>query len=78
MAKGLQDYAVQESVSPYIKAVVATQSDQDACRAVHMKGTSADVTLTVNDADVVFHLLKGYTYPICATKSSSTDVVFLY
>ena len=49
MAKGLQDYAVQESVSPYIKAVVATGSDQDACRAVHMKGTSANVNLTVND-----------------------------
>ena len=78
MAKGLQDYTVQECVSPFIKAVVATQSDQDACRAVHMKGTAADVTLTVNGADVVFHLLKGHTYPICATKSSSTSVVLLY
>jgi len=68
MAKGLQDYAIQESVSPYVKAVVATQSDQDACRAVHMKGTAADVTLTVAGADVVFHLLKGHTYPICAKK----------
>tara|TARA_B100001250_G_scaffold160825_2_gene138176 strand:+ start:14593 stop:14829 length:237 start_codon:yes stop_codon:yes gene_type:complete len=78
MAKGLNDYAVQESVAPYIKAVVATQSDQDACRAVHMKGTAANVTLTVNGVDVAFHLLKGHTYPICATKSSSTDVILLY
>jgi len=78
MAKGLNDYAVQESVAPYIKAVVATQSDQDACRAVHMKGTAANVTLTVNGVDVLFHLLKGHTYPICATKSSSTDVILLY
>ena len=78
MAKGLQDYSINESVSPYIKSVVATQSDQDACRAVHMKGTSANVTLTVNDADVVFYLLQGHTYPICATKSSSANVVFLY
>ena len=78
MAKGLQDYAVQESVSPYIKAVVATGSDQDACRAVHMKGTSASVNLTVNGSVVAFWLIKGHTYPICATKSSSTDVVFLY
>ena len=78
MAKGLNDYAVQESVAPYIKAVVATGNDQDACRAVHMKGTAANVTLTVNGADVVFHLLKGHTYPICATKSSSTDVILLY
>tara|TARA_R100000808_G_scaffold750_1_gene3587 strand:- start:1396 stop:1632 length:237 start_codon:yes stop_codon:yes gene_type:complete len=78
MAKGLNDYAVQESVAPYIKAVVATTNDQDACRAVHMKGTAANVTLTVEGVDVVFHLLKGHIYPICATKSSSTDVVFLY
>ena len=43
-----------------------------------MKGTSANVNLTVNDEVIAFHLLKGHTYPICATKSSSTDVVFLY
>ena len=43
-----------------------------------MKGTAANVTLTVEGVDVVFHLLKGHIYPICATKSSSTDVVFLY
>ena len=56
MAKGLNDYSSQESVSPYISAVVATTNDQPDTRAVHMKGTSADVTLTVNDVDVVFHL----------------------
>ena len=78
MAKGLQDYSINESVAPYIKAVIATQSDQDACRAVHMKGTAANVTLTVDGVDVVFYLLQGHIYPICATKSSSTDVVFLY
>ena len=78
MAKGIQDYTSQESLAPYIKAVVATQSDQDPCRAVHMKGTAADVTLTVGDVDVVFHLLKGHTYQICATKSNSTSVVLLY
>ena len=78
MAKGIQDYTPQESVAPYIKAVVATQSTQDPCRAVHMKGTAADVTLTVGDVDVVFHLLKGHTYQICATKSNSTSVVLLY
>jgi hypothetical protein len=78
MAKGIQDYTSQESVAPYIKAVVATTNAQDPCRAVHMKGTAADVTLTVNGADVVFHLLKGHTYPICATKASANTVVFLY
>ena len=78
MSKGLQDFSVQEGVAPYVKAVVATASAQDATRAVHMKGTSANVTLTVNGSDVVFHLLKGHTYPICATKSSSTDVIMLY
>ena len=78
MAKGIQDYTSQESLAPYIKAVVATGSAQDPCRAVHMTGATPAVTLTVNDVDVVFHLLQGHTYPICATKSSSTDVVLLY
>ena len=54
--KGLADFPVCESVAPFIKAVVATGSAQDACRAVHMKGTSANVTLTVNGSDVAFHL----------------------
>ena len=78
MAKGIQDYTPQESVAPYIKAVVATGSSQDPCRAVHMKGTSASVNLTVDDTVVAFWLIKGHIYPICATKSSSTDVVLLY
>jgi|TARA_B100000315_G_C14485541_1_gene545013 hypothetical protein len=78
MAKGLNDYTIQESVSPYIKAVAATGNDQDPCRAVHMTGTSATVTLYVDGAGMDFWLIKGHTYPICATKSSSTDVVFLY
>ena len=73
-----QDSLETCSLAPYIKAVVATGSTQDPCRAVHMKATDADVTLTVNDVDVVFRLLRGHTYPICATKSSSTDVVLLY
>ena len=78
LPKVILDYSAQESVAPYIKAVVATTSTQDACRAVHMKGTAADVTLTIGGDDIVFHLLKGHTYPICATKSSSTSVVLLY
>ena len=78
MPKGLQDYSAKESVAPYIKAVAATGSAQDACRAVHMKVADAAVTLTVNGEDVAFWLLRGHIYPICATKSSSTDVVFLY
>jgi len=78
MPKALHDFTAQESVAPYIKAVVATSSAQDACRAVHMKVADASVTLTVNGTDVAFWLLRGHIYPICATKSSSTDVVFLY
>ena len=78
MAKGLQDYTVDESTSPYVKAVVATGSAQDACRAVHMKGTSASDNLTVNDSVVAYWLIKGHTYPICATKASANTVVFLY
>jgi len=78
MAKKLNDYEVRESVSPYVKAIDATGSDMDPCRAVHMNGTSAEVTLTIDDTDVGIYLVQGRTYQISATKSSSTDVVFLY
>ena len=73
-----QTYTAQESVAPYGKAVVAGTDAVDPCRAIHMNGTDASVNLTVNNVVVAFWLLKGRTYPICATKSSSTDVVLLY
>jgi|TARA_Y100000310_G_C20701177_1_gene830032 hypothetical protein len=76
--RGLMEYPVAESVAPFTAAEVATGNDQKCCRAVHMKGTAADVTLTVGGSDIVFHLLKGHTYSISATKSSSTSVVFLF
>ena len=78
MAKGLNDYSAQESVAPYIKAVVATTSDQDACRAVHMKATAAGITLTVDDVDVVFHLLKGQTYTISYIKDRADTLDIYY
>ena len=78
MPKGLQDYTVGESTSPYVSAVIATTNDQPATRAVHMKGTSANVNLTVNGEIVQFWLIKGYVYPICCTKASATTVVMLY
>jgi hypothetical protein len=78
MAKGLLDYTVGESVAPYIKAVVATTSDQDACRAIYVK-VAGNYVLTINDVDVTFTgLLAGNIYPVCATKSSSANVIFLY
>ena len=78
MPKGLQDYTVGESTSPYVSAVIATTNDQPATRAVHMKGTSANVNLTVNGEIVQFWLIKGYIYPICCTKASAATVVMLY
>ncbi|MDP6586212.1 MAG: hypothetical protein QF535_16295 [Anaerolineales bacterium] len=78
LPKGLQDYSAQESVAPYVKAVVATTNTQDACRAIYVK-VAGEYTLTINDADVVFTgLLAGHIYPVCTTKSSSANVVFLY
>ena len=78
MAKGIQDYSVNESVSPYIKAVVATTNDQDACRGIYVL-VAGNYDLTVNDAVVTFTgLLAGHMYPICATKSNSANVLFLY
>tara|TARA_Y100001951_G_C11080175_1_gene150892 strand:+ start:269 stop:505 length:237 start_codon:yes stop_codon:yes gene_type:complete len=78
MAKGLQDYTVDESTSPYVSAVVATTGDQPATRAVHMKGASANINLTVNGELVQFWLIKGHIYPISCTKASADTVVMLY
>ena len=76
--KGVQDYSVNESVSPYTKAVVATTSDQDACSAIYVKVAGA-YDLTVDGKAITFTgLLAGHIYPICATKSSSANVIFLY
>jgi len=76
--KGAQDYSVSESVSPYTKAVVATTNDQDACRAIYVK-VAGDYSLTVDGKVIAFSgLLKGHIYPVCATKSSSANVIFLY
>lgn len=78
MAKGIQDFTAQESGAPYIKAVVSTQADMDACRAVYISaGTSH--TLTINGDDVDFiNMNAGYIYPISCTKSDLTTVIFLY
>ena len=76
---GLQDFTVKESIAPYHKAVVSDGSTPvDECRGIHMKGTSADVNLTINGTVVAFHLLKGHTYPIACTLSNSSSVVHLY
>ena len=77
--KGMNDFAVQESVAPYTKAVVATVNGEvSACRAIYMKAGGNPV-LTVNGVAITFTgMLIGNIYPICATKSSSADVVFLY
>jgi hypothetical protein len=76
--KGVQDYSVSESVSPYTKAVVATTNDQDPCRAIYVK-VGGGYDLTVDGKAITFTgLLVGRIYPICATKSSSANVIFLY
>ena len=78
MPKGLQDYSAKESVSPYIKAVVATTSDMDACRAVYIKSGTRH-TLTIDGVDVAFTgLIVGTIYPISCTKSNTANVIFLY
>ena len=77
-SKTTQDWTVQESSSPYIKAIASTGAEVDPSKAIHMKGTSANVNLTIGGEVITLHLLKGYTYKISATKSSSNDVVFLY
>lgn len=77
--KGLYDFPVSESVAPYVKAVVAQVGVVvDPCRAVYTITAHAPV-LTVNDEDITFTgMSKGTIYPICATKSNSVNVIFLY
>ena len=77
--KGINDFAVQESVAPYIKAVASDGSSSvDACRAIYVKANSNPV-LTVNGTNITFTgLIAGNIYPICTTKSNSTNVIFLY
>lgn len=75
---GLQNFTVKESVSPYHKAVVATTSAQDECRAIYVK-TAGNYTLTINGTDIAFDgLLQGHIYPLAITKSSSANVILLY
>jgi hypothetical protein len=78
MPKGMLDFTVQESNAPYVRAVVADTDEQDPCRAIHMKGSSASVNLDVGGETVAFYLLQGHTYPISITKASATTVVLLY
>ena len=78
MAKTLQDWAVQESIAPYMKAVVSTTNDMDACRAVYVK-SGATHTLTIDGSDVAFTgMLPGTIYHISCTKSNSANIIFLY
>ena len=77
-SKGINDYMVQESVAPYVSAVVASTNDQDVCRAIYVK-VAGNYDLTVNGVDVTFTgLLAGHIYKIAASKSSSANVIFLY
>ena len=78
MPKGMLDFTVQQSNAPYVRAVVADTDEQDPCRAIHMKGSSASVNLDVGGETIAFYLLQGHTYPISITKASATTVVLLY
>lgn len=74
----MNSWSAQESVAPYIKAVVSTGAEVSASRAVINVGTAANITLTIGGKDVVIFLNKGEIYPISATKSSSNNIIFLY
>ena len=78
-SKTTQDWTTQESASPYIKAVeVSANTKVDPSKAIHMNGTSAEVTLTIGEKAIGVYLIQGRTYKISATMSNSADVVFLY
>jgi hypothetical protein len=79
MAKGLQDYTVDESTAPYIKAVeISADTAYDPCRAVYAK-TAAAHQIYVAGVEITFTgMLAGHIYPICATQADSANLVFLY
>ena len=77
--KTMNSWSAQESVAPYIKAVVSDGSSSvDACRAIYVKsGTSH--TLTIDGKDVAFTGMNvGEIYPISCTKSNTANIIFLY
>tara|TARA_Y100001938_G_C8091492_1_gene435347 strand:+ start:1053 stop:1331 length:279 start_codon:yes stop_codon:yes gene_type:complete len=92
MAQGLKRYTVQEALQPYVSSVTPAAYDSTnattqanttykACRGV-VNETDADldtVTLTFPDkTTVVMSLNSGVIYPICAIRTSSAGVTFLY
>tara|TARA_Y100000592_G_scaffold50078_1_gene79296 strand:- start:308 stop:562 length:255 start_codon:yes stop_codon:yes gene_type:complete len=77
-SKTMNSWTSQESVAPFIKAVVSDGSVVDPSRAVVNKGSGASVTLTIGGEEVAIYMLQGVVYKISATKSSSNNIVFLY
>jgi hypothetical protein len=77
-AKTMNDWTPQESLAPYIKAVVSSGAEVSPSRAIINKGDAGPVTLTIGGEDVAIFLNKGEIYPISATKSSSNNIIFLY
>jgi hypothetical protein len=77
-AKTMNDWTPQESLAPYIKAVVSSGAEVSPSRAVINKGNSGSITLTIGNEDVAIYLIQGEIYPISATKSSSNNIIFLY
>ena len=77
-AKTLQDWSAQESVAPFMKAVVSTTNEMEACRAVYVK-SGASHTLTIDGVDIAFAgMIPGTIYPISCTKSNNANIIFLY
>ena len=76
--KTMNSWSAQESVAPYIKAIVSSGAEVSPSRAVINKGDAGPVTLTIGGEDVAIFLNKGEIYPISATKSSSNNIIFLY
>ena len=61
----------KENVNPKAKFFLVDISHQPSFEHKAMKDIMTGV-------DVVFHLLKGHTYPISCTKASANTVVMLY
>jgi hypothetical protein len=92
MAQGLKRYTVQEALQPYVSSVTPAAYDSTnaatkaattytACRGI-VNETASDidaVTITFRDkTTVVMSLNSGVIYPICAIRTSSAGVTFLY
>ena len=71
-AKTMNDWTPQESLAPYIKAIVSSGAEVSPSRAIINKGDAGPVTLTIGGEDVAIFL------NMFASRWSNKVVIYIY